>query len=221
LRGRVLILSIMTMLVTVLGFSSAVHAEALTVDLDCRSLSLRIFCDLKVEGNPTGERPKIYWLEGGPDPSWYQDDPNLSFRCNTGFLGLFREYKVKVRATFVNQGITKEVEKTVNCSEWDGSYDVASIECKPARTYGLPGGNYNICDTLWKKDGTCPSFLLWPVSGSRARQPVVTTNCTEGWSRSHWNCNDPGGPGLSFYTYFVVTDARGTHRTPAVTPCDG
>jgi hypothetical protein len=48
---------------------------------------------------------------------------------------------------------------------------------------------------------------------------VVTTNAAQGWSIATFDCNDPGGGGLTFSSFVSVTDAAGTMTTGYTIPC--
>ncbi|HEX6682297.1 MAG TPA: hypothetical protein VF062_05855, partial [Candidatus Limnocylindrales bacterium] len=94
---------------------------------------------------------------------------------------------------------------------------VTSIFCQPALSFGLPNGEYFVCAVQWRNDGS-PTTAQW-VNPQAQRQPVVTTNSAERWSRATFNCNDPGGGGFTFSSHVVVTGATGTMTTPYTIPC--
>jgi hypothetical protein len=206
--GKRLIVVALTLLVAVLGLSSAAHATTPSVSLDCSSVNKQINCTANITGS--GEL-EIIWEKGGATPELSRNRTTHSFRCFAGFFNLPYAVKVRVKGHGEATAFT-----SVRCDDVPFIRLLSAISCQPSLTAlaGVRGGNYIICDILWSNDS--PATVQWV---SQNRQPVVTTNSDERWSRASFDCNNPGGPDLTFFASVRVTDAAGSMSTPATIPC--
>lgn len=91
---------------------------------------------------------------------------------------------------------------------------ITSFTCGP-----MPRGTgYVQCTATWD-GGVDPSSARW-LSPRARRQPVVTTDPISRITTAAFDCNNPGGPELTFTTQVVVTDSLGTFASSAMTiPC--
>jgi hypothetical protein len=177
--------------------------------LTCSSANQRINCT----ANITSEEPvTIVWERGGVFPGSSNNTTTRSFRCFAGFFG--GVYTVRVKVLAKSGSATASIN--LQCNDTPNVRRLSAIFCQPSLTAlaGLRGGNYIICDILWSSDS--PATVQW---ASQNRQPVVTTNSDEGWSQASFDCNNPGGPDLTFFASVTVTDAAGSMSTPATIPC--
>jgi hypothetical protein len=214
MKGTRLILTAITALVAVLGLPSAAHADpepAPVIALSCTSVSEQINCSVAITG--AGPTPSIEWM-GGPSPSSFQNKTTFSFRCSVGLINL--PYTVSVKVERIRNQTPKAISsQDVTCDGVAFLRRIFPILCQASATVGRPNGLYFICDILWSNDGS-PATVRW-VSPRANRQPVVST--TDRWSTATFDCNNPGGPDLTYTAYVTVTDATGTMQTPATIPC--
>lgn len=222
MRSRNFVLGCFTALVALLGLVSPAHAVRVA-DLKCTSASNMVTCsmavaDVDTSGGREGGPVTINWTSGGAYPEGSKNKTIHSFRCAPR---IFDGIGILVRVT-VQQGIGPSAFDDdfvfVTCV---GSFfrGLFSLICEPTPTALalVPNGNYIVCHTAWSPDGSEAS-VRW-VSQQAQRAPAVTTNSAEGWTRATFNCNNPGGPDLTFNSFAEVTDASGTMRSNATIPC--
>jgi hypothetical protein len=210
-RVKRFIVGAATVLVAVLGPSSAAHADNTPPEitsLECESASNTITCTVQFVGGPS----TIEWF-GGPKAARDLNKGRRTFRCGPRLFGL--NYKVEVRVTTPGVGFDTEV-KRLPCNG-QASPRTSAIFCEPTPTVGLPNGTYFVCDVVWGGDGSAAT-AQW-VNPQAKRRPAVTVNSDEGWTTATFDCNNPGGPDLTFGSYVSITDAAGTMTTPATIPC--
>jgi hypothetical protein len=209
MRVRSLVVGAVTALVAVLGLPSAAHATPLITKFECSSASRMITCD--VEFVASG-KVTIEW-EGGPNADLAVDQTRRMFPCGPRLFGL--EYVVQVRVIQLGVGIATN-SKPVVCNG-NASPRASNIFCQPMPSVGLPNGTYFRCDVVWGGDGSAAT-VRW-VNPRANRQPVVRVNSPEGWTTATFDCNNPGGPDLTFGSHVTIADAMGTMTTPATIPC--
>lgn len=226
MRGRRLILSAVTVLVAVLGLAPAAHAtDTPPATLACTSEFNRINCRvLTIPDCPGGESDEIACIIGidwgGYNLALFDFKKRMvSFPCFTGLFGRFSKISVTVTQKF-DPTPTRRTHDPIDCVGGPAQRQASNIVCRPTPTAAaqLPGGNYIACGMIWSNDGS-PMTIRWPVSGPGSRQPVVTTNSEDGWTQATFNCNNPGGPDLTFFAYVIATDAAGSMVTPVTIPC--
>jgi hypothetical protein len=210
MRGRRLILGAVAVLAAVLGPAPAAQAAPPVIDLKCTSLNNRINCEVKV----TSDIPYTLEWFGGPLAYLARDKETYNFRCFTGIFNFERNVTVQVKQQFVPTPFSKTVR--LRCVD-DPVRISSTIFCQAELSFGLPGGNYFACDTLWPSDGTVAT-VRWH-SPQAQQQPVVTVNQDEGWTTATFNCNAPGEADPSFFAYVAITTSSGTVTTPATIPC--
>jgi hypothetical protein len=221
MRGRGLILGVVTTLVAVLGFSSAAHAdpERPTVSFDCTSQNQVINCRAMITSDPAGGPVEIVWRVGSMVQA--SSTNTVSFRCTKSPIFSFdAAVTISISQRFSGQTLTNFAFREVVCDDPISMTPrrLFPIFCQLARTGGLPGGLYFICDILWKSTDS-QATVQW-VSPGAQRQPVVSTDSTYRRSQAVFDCNVySGGPDFTFTAFVRVTDASGTMTTPATIPC--
>ncbi|MBB5077790.1 hypothetical protein [Nonomuraea endophytica] len=90
---------------------------------------------------------------------------------------------------------------------------ITSFTCGPQPR----GVNYVLCEAVWA-GGVDPVTAEW-FSPRARRQPVVNTDAAARRTTAAFDCNNPGGPELTFTTLVTVTDALGSRASVSTIPC--
>ncbi|GII03707.1 hypothetical protein [Planobispora takensis] len=146
----------------------------------------------------------IDWTVNGANVAQFKNFPQITVGCSSG------QVLIGHTLTFSN-GETGAGTRVTTCQNRTAS--ITSFTCGP-----LPRGTgYILCEAVWT-GGVDPVTADWSSPRAR-RQPVVTTDPIARRTTAAFDCNNPGGPDLTFTTLVTVTDAVGSRASVSTIPC--
>ncbi|MEV4898929.1 hypothetical protein AB0K48_57360 [Nonomuraea sp. NPDC055795] len=202
--------AVFVLLAAVLGglLTGASAAHANTSDPVCRPALTNtpdVICTIPVEFD---NRPieLIEWTKDDDPLPQFDNIRQILVSCSPG-----EQFVIGLTVEFADDIIPGVGDTPVTCPARTAA--ITSFTCGPQPL----GVNYVLCEAVWA-GGVDPVTAEW-FSPRARRQPVVNTDAAARRTTAAFDCNNPGGPELTFTTLVTVTDAIGSRASVSTIPC--